>query len=93
MTELQMGLIGLGATAVVGVLAYNKWQEYRHRKLAEAVLRPQHDDVLLGDGPKTPPAARPQPSSVLRTSQVMTVPENFRDRQVRSATHENSPPR
>ena len=48
MTELQMGLIGLGATAVIGVLAYNKWQEYRHRKLAEAVLKPQHDDVLLG---------------------------------------------
>ena len=61
MTELQMGLIGLGATAVVGVLAYNKWQEYRHRKLAEAVLRPQHDDVLLGDGPKTPPAAQDEP--------------------------------
>ena len=38
MTELQMGLIGLGATAVVGVLGYNKWQEYRHRKLAEACL-------------------------------------------------------
>ena len=38
MTELQMGLIGLGATAVVGVFAYNKWQEHRHRKLAEAVL-------------------------------------------------------
>ena len=53
MTELQMGLIGLGATAVVGVFAYNKWQEHRHRKLAEAVLKPQHDDVLLGDGPKT----------------------------------------
>ena len=52
MTELQMGLIGLGATAVVGVFAYNKWQEHRHRKLAEAVLKPQHDDVLLGDGPK-----------------------------------------
>ena len=51
MTELQMGLIGLGATAVVGVFVYNKWQEHRHRKLAEAVLKPQHDDVLLGDGP------------------------------------------
>ncbi len=48
MTELQIGLIGLGATAVVGVYAYNKWQEYRHRKLAEAVLKPHHDDVLLG---------------------------------------------
>ena len=57
MTELQIGLIGLGATAVVGVFAYNKWQEHRHRKLAEAVLKPQHDDVLLGDGPKA--AARP----------------------------------
>jgi len=60
MTELQMGLIGLGATAVVGVFAYNKWQEYRHRKLAEAVFKPQHEDVLLGDAAK--PAARPAPA-------------------------------
>ena len=52
MTELQMGLIGLGATAVVGVYAYNKWQEYRHRKVAEQVLKPHHEDVLLGDGPQ-----------------------------------------
>lgn len=49
MTELQLGLIGLGGTAVVGVFAYNKWQEYRHRKLAEAVLKPHHEDVLLGE--------------------------------------------
>ncbi len=62
MTELQMGLIGLGATAVIGVLAYNKWQEYRHRKLAEAVLKPQHDDVLLADAPaKVAPAVRNEP--------------------------------
>lgn len=47
MTELQMGLIGLGVVAVAGVLGYNKWQESRQRKLAEAVLKPQHDDVLL----------------------------------------------
>ena len=47
MTELQMGLLGLGATAVVGVFAYNKWQEYRHRKLAEKVLDVRHADVLL----------------------------------------------
>lgn len=48
MTELQMGLIGLGVTAVVGVLAYNKWQEHRHRKVAQQVLGTPHDDVLLG---------------------------------------------
>lgn len=67
MTELQMGLIGLGATAVVGVFGYNKWQEYRHRKLAEAVLKPQHDDVLLGDGPK----AATKPSQVERSEPEM----------------------
>lgn len=52
MTELQMGLIALGAAAVVGVFGYNKWQENRHRKMAEAVLKRQHEDVLLGDAPK-----------------------------------------
>ncbi|MBS1131211.1 MAG: putative ZipA related protein involved in cell division [Proteobacteria bacterium] len=57
MTELQMGLIGLGATAVVGVFGYNKWQEFRQRKLAEAVMKPHHDDVLLGGGPKAAPQA------------------------------------
>ncbi len=60
MTELQLGLIGLGTTAVVGVVAYNKWQEYRHRKLAEAVMKPQHDDVLLGDG--EPPVSKQEPA-------------------------------
>jgi hypothetical protein len=60
MTELQLGLIGLGATAVVGVFGYNKWQEYRQRKLAQAVLKPHHEDVLLGKSPaREMPAAAP----------------------------------
>ena len=50
MTELQMGLIGLGAFAVVGVIAYNKWQEARQRKLTEQAIRISHPDVLLGEG-------------------------------------------
>lgn len=56
MTELQMGLIGLGTTAVVGVFAYNKWQEHRQRKLAESLLKPHHEDVLLGERPRAPVA-------------------------------------
>lgn len=60
MTELQLGLIGLGATAVVGVFGYNKWQEFRQRKLAQAVLKPHHEDVLLGESPvRDMPAAAP----------------------------------
>ncbi len=47
MTELQMGLIGLGAIAVFGVLGYNKWQEVRQRKAAEQAMKANHPDVLL----------------------------------------------
>ena len=64
MTELQMGLIGLGATAVVGVFAYNKWQEYRHRKLAEKVLDVHHADVLLDEAVRERPVAGPAASDV-----------------------------
>ena len=51
MTELQMGMIGLGALAVIGVMAYNKWQEIRQRKQAEQALQVNHPDVLLGEAP------------------------------------------
>ncbi|GBG01859.1 hypothetical protein AZSI13_11860 [Azospira sp. I13] len=47
MTELHMGLLAFGGVAVVGVLAYNKWQERKHRQVAEQMLRPTDDDVLL----------------------------------------------
>jgi hypothetical protein len=49
MTELQMGLIGLGIIAVAGVLTYNKWQEARHRRQAEGMLEDGLPDVLLDD--------------------------------------------
>lgn len=60
MTELQMALIGLGAFTVISILAYNKWQESRHRKIAERMIALQHADVLLdgadlGSPPATPP--------------------------------------
>lgn len=48
MNELQSSLIGLGVALVGGVFAYNKWQERKHRKLAERVFRGSHPDVLLG---------------------------------------------
>jgi hypothetical protein len=49
MTDLQMGLIGLGARRRVGVLAYNKWQEHKHRKLAQELLSARQADVLLDE--------------------------------------------
>ena len=55
MSELHWGLAGLSVIVVGGVYAYNSWQEYRHRKVAESVLRPEHDDVLLKVQPVRPP--------------------------------------
>jgi len=65
MTELQIGLIGLGGVVVVGVVAYNTWQEYKFQKLAERVLDDRHPDVLLDGGAReesdTAEAARKAP--------------------------------
>ena len=46
MTDLQMGLIGLGIAAVAGVMAYNKWQEARQREQVREMLKPPVEDVL-----------------------------------------------
>ena len=46
-SELQIGLIGVGIAAVVGVVAYNKWQESRHRRRAEEAFGGDQADVLL----------------------------------------------
>lgn len=59
MTDLQLGLIGLGAAAVLGVVIYNKVQESRHRKLAEKMMAGDHDDVLLGRSERRRPVAAP----------------------------------
>lgn len=56
MSDLQLSLIGLGVALVIGVFAYNKWQERKHRKLAERVFRGDHPDVLLGRQQADPPA-------------------------------------
>jgi hypothetical protein len=66
MTELQMGLIGLGIVAVAGVLAYNKWQETRQRKQVEEALKASHPDVLVEgetDALRIEPELRPEPGA------------------------------
>jgi len=47
MTELQASLIAIGGAIVVGVISYNKWQEYKARKSVERAFSPAHDDVLM----------------------------------------------
>jgi len=46
-SELQIGLVALGVAAVIGIVAYNKWQERKHRQHAERAFKSEHRDVLL----------------------------------------------
>jgi ZipA, C-terminal FtsZ-binding domain len=50
MSDLQLGLLAIGIVVVVGVIAYNKLQENRLRRRAQADFGSRHDDVLLGGG-------------------------------------------
>jgi len=66
MTELQIGLIAIGALVVGGVLVYNRVQERKARRGAEQAFGSGHADVLLEPVAVTPlepahPAPRPAP--------------------------------
>ena len=50
MTELQTSLIAIGSVIVVGVISYNKWQEWRAKKSVESAFSSLHEDVLMGTG-------------------------------------------
>lgn len=50
MTDLQVSLMAIGGAIIVGVVSYNKWQEYRARKTVERAFSPSQDDVLMKEG-------------------------------------------
>lgn len=47
MTDLQTSLMAIGGTIVIGVISYNKWQEYKARKTVERAFSSDQDDVLM----------------------------------------------
>ena len=47
MGELHFGLLSIGVLVVVGVFFYNKWQERRYQREAEAAFASRHEDVLM----------------------------------------------
>ena len=63
MSEFQLGLLFIGALAIVGVIVYNRVQERLARRQAERAFGSQHEDVLLGEStarrePTLEPVAR-----------------------------------
>jgi len=49
-SDLQLGLLVIGLLVVAGVVVYNKWQETRLRRKAQAEFGSRHQDVLLEGG-------------------------------------------
>ncbi len=47
MTDLQLSLLAIGGTLVVGVVIFNKWQEYKAKKSVDQAFAGGHDDVLM----------------------------------------------
>lgn len=66
MTELQLGLLVIGAAAVAGVLVYNRVQERATRREAQRTFGSAHADVLLDE--TAPRRAPPQAGSEPNTS-------------------------
>ena len=87
MSELQFGLIAVGALVVAGVFFYNKWQEQRYQRDAEAAFGARHDDVLMRSGGQAPlvraaeriepslssPASAPEPETPGRQVLIESV--------------------
>jgi FtsZ-interacting cell division protein ZipA len=74
MSELQIGLLAIGALVVVAVLIYNRVQEGRARRHAERAFSSGHDDILLqpsaAEAPRPPQREAPaeaaaQPDSAI----------------------------
>ena len=74
MSELQLGLLGIGVLVVLGVLAYNKLQEARLKRQAEEVFGSKHDDVLLGRTPGDTEFRRPAGSTERIEPTLSVVP-------------------
>lgn len=53
MTDLQIVLIIAGCSFLVGVIVFNKWQEYKARKSVDQAFSSGHDDVLMNVADET----------------------------------------
>jgi len=63
MSELQIGLLAIGALVVAGVVIYNRVQERGAKRAAERAFRSGHADVLMATGA---PAAREEGRAAVR---------------------------
>ena len=84
MTDFQLSLLIAGGTSVVGVVIFNKWQEYKAKKTVENAFSDGHDDVLLN--PDVPTTQRYEPTF----DDADPVVESGREKDTPSASFEEN---
>src|SRR5436190_3650396 len=75
MSDLQLALIAGGAVFVLGVIAFNMWQERKARGKAEKAFGPARGDALF-DAPNARDRVEPTLGGIIDrdTSDDITVP-------------------
>src|SRR6187402_2031966 len=74
LSTLQIALIAAGILLVVGVLAYNAWQERRARRRIEGAFRPDADALMGRSGARDDGRVEPT-LGMTQQSRAGTVPE------------------
>jgi FtsZ-interacting cell division protein ZipA len=75
-SEFQLALIGTGAVAIAGIWAYNSWQEFRQRKVAQEFFRSTQHDVLIDSPVEEEPDMQSLAQTVAESSGELVDPEN-----------------
>ncbi|MCM1129165.1 MAG: hypothetical protein NC211_05445 [Alistipes senegalensis] len=79
MTELQISLIVIGAVIIIGVIAYNKWQEYRAHRKMERAFADAPEDVLMQPPPAEDNDLRREPVFFQNTVEGVSLEDPARD--------------
>jgi len=74
MTDLQLGLLVIGAVAVAAVLLYNRRQERGVRREAERAFGSRHADILAGEPERREPTIEPLPPRPAAQAEPRTDP-------------------
>ena len=66
MSELQIGLLAIGAVIITGVYGFNLFQERKYRRQADQAFAAEHDDVLLQAAAAAPSVEVPTAEPIAR---------------------------
>ncbi len=68
--DLQTSLMAIGGAIVVGVISYNKWQEYKAKKSVQRAFSSEHDDVLMSPAATTATTTEVRQEPILAADSV-----------------------